>query len=293
MTDHSRSAALSHPTAGRSTLVGVDSTTLDAAGSTAVGQLFRSRSAATAFALTHAAQSWGTLVSLDFTVFECDTASLDSASEGMFRAWDEVSVTGSVTETACALAILDEYRVGVRRAKLPLPAALTAEIYTLSNAVASPVHPSRVDDPETVEVRLCSIRPEPLPHNRTSIGFYGSEDAERVAGVLAYRFGGDIAPTNERGCIQVHHSADISDSERAAVDRYTRIAELRANIAALDPRRDIAVITRLDGELDTLCSAVLRRRSTPSPTPVAGSDVVRRYLPAPVPRLDSTEEPPP
>lgn len=292
MTDHSLRAALSHPMADRSTLVGVDVTTLDAAGSTAVGRLFRSRSAATVFALTHAAQSWGALVSLDFTVFECDTASLDSASEGMFRAWDEVCVMGSVTETACALAILDDYRLGVRRAKLPLPAALTAEISTLSNAVASPVHPSRVDDPETVEVRLCSIRPEPLPHTRTSIGFYGSDDAERVAGVLAYRFGGDIAPATEWGCIQVHHSADISDGDRAAVARYTRIGELRANIAALDPRRDIAAITRLDGELDTLCSAVLRRRSTPSPTPVAGSDVVRRYLPAPAPRPDSSEDRP-
>ena len=292
MTDHSRSAALSHPTADRSTLVGVDVTTLDAAGSTAVGRLFRSRSAATAFALTHAAQSWASLVSLDFTVFECDTASVDSASEGMFCAWDEVSVTGSVAEAACALAILDEYSLGVRRARLPLPAALTAEISTLSNAVASPVHPSRVDDPETVEVRLCSIRPDPLPHSRTSIGFYGSDDAERVAGVLAYRFGGDIAPANERGCIQVHHSADISDKDRAAADRYTRIAELRANIAALDPRRDIAAITRFDGELDTLCSAVLRRRSTPSPTPVAGSEVVRRYLPAPAPRPGPTERRP-
>lgn len=292
MTDHSHRAALPHPMANTSTLIGLDVTTLDAAGSTTVGRLFRSRSAATAFALTHAAQSWATLVSLDFTVFECDTASLDSAWEGMFRAWDEVSVTGSIAETACALAILDEYSLGVRRARLPLSAALTAEISTLSNAVASPVHPSRVDDPETVEVRLCSIRPEPLPHTRTSIGFYGSDDAERVAGVLAYRFGGDIAPATERGCIQVDHSADISDSDRAAVARYTRIVELRANIAALDPRRDIAAITRLDGELDTLCSAVLRRRSTPSPTPVAGTDVVRRYLPAPVPHIDSTEERP-
>jgi hypothetical protein len=292
MTDHSHRAAITHPTADSSTLVGVDLTTLDTAGSTTIGRLFRSRSAATAFALTHAAQSWATLVSLDFTVFECDTASLDSASEGMFRAWDEVSVTGSVAETACTLAILDEYSLGVRRSRLPLPAALTAEISTLSKAIASPVHPSRVDAPDTVEVRLCSLRPEPLPHTRTSIGFYGSDDAERVAGVLAYRFGGDIAPATGRGCIQVHHSADISDNDRAAIARYTRIVELRANIAALDPRRDIAAITRLDGELDALCSAVLRRRSTPSPTPVAGSDVVRRYLPAPVPQLDSTEDRP-
>ncbi|WP_037190549.1 hypothetical protein [Rhodococcoides fascians] len=292
MTDHSHRAALSHPTAESSTLIGLDVTTLDAAGSTTIGRLFRSRSAATAFALTHAAQSWATLVSLDFTVFDSDTATLGSASEGMFCAWDEVSVTGSVAETACALAILDQYSLGVRRSRLPLPAALTAEISTLSNAVASPVHPSRIDDPDTVEVRLCSMRPEPLPHTKTSIGFYGSDDAERVAGVLAYRFGGDIAPATERGCIQVHHSADIRDSDRAAVDRYTRIAELRANVAALDPRRDLAAITRLDGELDTLCSAVLRRRSTPSPTPVAGSDVVRRYLPAPAPRPDSTEDRP-
>ncbi|MBY4403099.1 hypothetical protein HQO26_17440 [Rhodococcus fascians] len=292
MTDHSHRAAITHPTADSSTLVGVDLTTLDTAGSTTVGRLFRSRSAATAFALTHAAQSRATLFALDFTVFERDTASLDSASEGMFHAWDEVSVTGSLAETACALAILDEYKLGVRRARLPLPAALTAEISTLSNAVALPVHPSRVDDPDTVEVRLCNMRPEPLPHTRTSIGSYGSDDAERVAGVLAYRFGGDIAPATERGCIQVHHNADISDSDRAAVTRYTRIVELRANIAALDPRRDIAVITRLDGELDTLCSAVLHRRSTPSPTPVAGSDVVRRYLPAPASRPGSTEERP-
>ncbi|MGB7507339.1 MAG: hypothetical protein WA965_18130, partial [Mycobacterium sp.] len=245
-----------------------------------------SRSAATAFALTHAAQSWATLVSLDFTVFDSDTAALDSASEGMFRAWDEVSVTGSIAETACALAILDEYSLGVRRARLPLPAALTAEISTLSNAVASPVHPSRVDNPETVEVRLCSIRPEPLPHNRTSIGFYGSDDAERVAGVLAYRFGGDIAPATERGCIQVDRSADISDSDRAAVDRYTRIVELRANIAALDPQRDIASITRLD----TLCSAVLHRRSTPSTSPISGTELVRRYLNSPPPPLDVVKD---
>lgn len=290
MTDHSHRAAITHPTANSSTLVGLDVTTLDAAGSTTVGRLFRSRSAATAFALTHAAQSWATLVSLDFTVFECDTASVDSASEGMFRAWDEVSVTGSVAETACGLAILDQYSLGVRRARLPLPAGLTAEISALSNAVASPVHPSRVDNPETVEVRLCSIRPEPLPHTRTSIGFYGSDDAERAAGVLAYRFGGDISPATERACIQVHHSADISDSDRAAVDRYTRITELRANIAALDPRGDIAAITRLDGELDTLCSAVLRRRSTPSTSPISGTELIRRYLNSPPPPLDVVKD---
>ena len=290
MTEHTRRAALSHLGAGSSTLIGLELTTLDAAGSTAVGRLFRSRSAATAFALTHAAQSSSTLVSLDFTVFVCDVASLDSVSEGMFHAWDEVSVTGTVAEIACSLATLDQYCLGVRRARLPLPAAVAAEISTLSNAVASPVHPSRVNDPDIVEVQMRTLRPEPLPHTTTSIGLYNGVDAERVAGALAYRFAGEISPATAHGRIQIEHHGDISDSDRAAVARYMRMTELDANIAALDPRRDMETITHLDRELDTLCAATLHRRSAPSPTPIAGSDVVRRYLPSPVPRPDSTED---
>ena len=290
MTEHTRRPAIPRPAAGNSTLIGLDFTTLDAAGSTAVGRLFRSRSAATAFAVTQAAQSQGTLVSLDFTVFVSDSAPLDSVSEGMFHAWDELSVTGSVAEIACGLAFLDQYSLGVRRARLPLPAAVAAEISTLSNAVASPVHPSRVNDPDTVEVLVRTMRPEPLPHTRTSIGLYNGGDAERVAGALAYRLGGEISAATAQGRIQIEHRGDISDSDRAAVDRYTRMTELDANIAALDPRRDIETITRLDRELDALCAATLHRRSAPSLTPVSGTDVIRRYLNSPPPPLDFVKD---
>lgn len=266
-------------------LVGVDFTALDGAGSTASRRLFRSRSTAAAFALTRAAAGGDAWFSLDFSAF-----AVASADANSFRSIDEVSVTGSVAELACALASLADYEIGVRRAQFPLPAALSEEISTLAAAVASPVHPSRENDAGAVEVHVCTRRPVPLPDSRSLVGIYAAENAERVAGVLAYRLGGEISPAPSQGRIQIHHPADLGDGDRDAIERYTRITELRANISALDPLRDAETTARLTDELDALNAVTVQRRSTPSPALISGTDLIRRFLNTPPALLDTAKD---
>ncbi|MBJ7321708.1 MAG: hypothetical protein JHC70_05115 [Rhodococcus sp.] len=264
-------------------LVGLDFTALDGSGSTASRRLFRSRSTAAAFALTRAAACGDALFSLDFSSFA-------SAAANTFRSIDEVSVTGSVAELACALASLADYAIGVRRAQFPLPVALSADISTLVAAVASPVHPSRENDTGSVEVHVCTMRPVPLPDTRSLVGIYAAEDAERVAGVLAYRLGGEISPAPSQGRIQIHHPADLGDSDRDAIERYTRITELRANLTALGPLRDDEMATRLTDELDALNGATVQRRTTPSAALISGTDLIRRYLNTPPTLFDTAKD---
>lgn len=266
-------------------LVGLDFTALDGSGSTASRRLFRSRSTAAAFALTRAAAGGDALFSLDFSAF-----AVSSADTNTFRSIDEVSVTGSVAELACALASLADYAIGVRRAQFPLPVALSADISTLVAAVASPVHPSRENDTGSVEVHVCTMRPVPLPDTRSLVGIYAAEDAERVAGVLAYRLGGEISPAPSQGRIQIHHPADLGDSDRDAIERYTRITELRANLTDLDPLRDDEMATRLTDELDALNGATVQRRTTPSAALISGTDLIRRYLNTPPTLFDTAKD---
>lgn len=264
-------------------LVGLDFTALDGSGSTASRRLFRSRSTAAAFALTRAAACGDALFSLDFSSFA-------SAAANTFRSIDEVSMTGSVAELACALASLADYETGVRRAQFPLPVALSSEISTLVAAVAPPVHPSRENDTDAMEVHVCTMRPVPLPDTRSLVGIYTAEDAERVAGVLAYRLAGEISPAPSPGRIQIHHPADLSDTDLAAIERYTRITELRANITALDPLRDAETATRLTRELDALTGATVQRQTTPSAAPISGTDLIHRYLSTPPTLLDTAKD---
>lgn len=268
-------------------LVGLDFVALDGAGSTASRRLFRSRSTAAAFALTRAAAGGDALFSLDFSTF-----AVSSADTNTFRSIDEVSVTGSVAELACALASLADYAIGVRRAQFPLPVALSADISTLLAAVASPVpvHPSRESDTGSVEVHVCTMRPVPLPDTRSLVGIYAAEDAERVAGVLAYRLGGEISPALSQGRIRIHHPADLGDGDRDAIERYTRITELRANISALDSLRDAETTTRLTRELDALNAAAVQRRPTPPAALISGTDLIRRYLDTPPTLLDTAKD---
>ncbi|WP_032391691.1 hypothetical protein [Rhodococcoides fascians] len=266
-------------------LVGLDFTALDGSGSTASRRLFRSRQVAAAFALTRAAACGDALFSLDFSAF-----AVASADANTFQSIEEMSVTGSVAELACALAALAYYEIGVRRAQFPLPVALSADISTLAAAVASPVHPSRENDADAVEVHVCTTRPVPLPDSRSLVGIYAAEDAERVAGVLAYRLGGEISPAPTQGRIQIHHPADLCGSDRDAIERYTRITELRANISALGPLRDAETTTRLTDELDALNAVTVRRRSTSPAALISGTDLIRRYLNTPPTLLDTAKD---
>lgn len=137
---------------------------------------------------------------------------------------------------------------------------------------------------------MCTMRPVPLPDSRSLVGIYAAEDAERVAGVLAYRLGGEISPAPSQDRIQIHHPADLGADDRDAIERYTRITELRANITALDPLRDAKTATRLTHELDALNGATVQRRTTPSAAPISGTDLIRRYLNTPPTLLDTAKD---
>ena len=93
------------------------------------------------------------------------------------------------------------------------------------------------------------------------------------------------------GCrIQIHHPADLGDGDRDAIERYTRITELRANISALDPLRDAETTARLTDELDALNAVTVQRRSTPSPALISGTDLIRRFLNTPPALLDTAKD---
>ena len=93
---------------------------------------------------------------------------------------------------------------------------------------------------------LDPTRPDPLPDSTTMAGDFPAHSAHIFAGALAreitMRSGGHgeatvkTVPGQRR--LVVEHPVEVYDTDAAAVARYTRITQLRANTAALDPVAD-------------------------------------------------------
>ncbi|MFC8181598.1 hypothetical protein ACFULT_22195 [Rhodococcus sp. NPDC057297] len=168
-----------------------------------------------------------------------------------------VEFIGSPAELAGELASNRNYAPGVRRTVLPPPAHVT----TIVDAAVTRTPPPGIDldHPDAVEVEVYSTRPDPLPNSRTDVGVYDYESARAVADELAEQLGGEVTPLRGDTVLRIAHAAELSEVDRESAARYTRVEELRANLAALDPVVDAEHITVLAQDLDEL------RSRTPSP----------------------------
>lgn len=216
------------------------------------GSFYTSRSAGQ-FALTQAAALADT--------YEFDTVSvvIDAVAEGTSRR--DVEFIGSPGELAADLTALPDYKNGVLRTVIPAPRNVTAAVAAVVEA-SPPLPDSAVDGPAAVavlDVQVYSTRLGPIPNSRTEVGAYTPDDAYRIAEQLAADLGGTIEPMRNDTVLRVTHEADVSDTDRIAVERFTQVRNLRANISVLDPVADAEHITALAADLDEL-----RARSTPA-----------------------------
>ena len=219
------------------------------------GSFYTSRSAGQ-FALTQAAAVADT--------YELDTVSvvIDSVAEGTSRR--DVEFIGSPGELAADLTALPDYKNGVLRTVIPAPRNVTAAVAAVVEA-SPPLPDSAVDGPDAVavlDVQVYSTRPGPIPNSRTEVGEYTPADAHRIAEHLAADLGGTIEPMRNDTVLRVTHAADVSDTDRIAVERSVQVRNLRANLSVLDPVADAVHITALAADLDEL-----RARSRPAARP--------------------------
>lgn len=209
------------------------------------GSFYTSRSAGQ-FALTQAAAVADT--------YQLDTVSvvIDSVAEGTSRR--DVEFIGSPGELAADLTALPAYKNGVLRTVIPAPRNVTAAVAAVVES-SPPLLDSAVEGPDAVavlDVQVYSTRPGPIPNSRTDVGAYVPDDARRVAEQLAADLGGTIEPMRNDTVLRVTHDADVSDTDRIAVDRLTQLQNLRANISVLDPVADAEHITALAADLEDL-----------------------------------------
>ena len=132
---------------------------------------------------------------------------------------------------------------------------------------ATPIEPlPGVDPADLIDVTVRSTRPDPLPDSNTVAGDFPAHSAHIFAGALAreitMRSGGHSEATvktvpGQRRLV-VEHPVEVYDADAAAVARYTRITQLRANIAALDPVADAECAVGLTAELHVLESHTRR-----------------------------------
>ncbi|OZE37513.1 MULTISPECIES: hypothetical protein [unclassified Rhodococcus (in: high G+C Gram-positive bacteria)] len=218
---------------------------------------FASPSAAARFAVSHAAGlDWP-----DITVTITHTPVSDGA--------DDVCVSGTAGEIACALAAIPIYSAGVRTARIPAPAYLRAAV----DEVALPIQwqgsvgpDGRVSAEAGVDVRVLSTRPDPLPNSTLPLGQWPPDLAHDLARSITERSGQPSPATvtylPDQGRFEIIHPVPISDTDAAAVARYIRITQLRANLAALDLVADADCAVGLAAELHVLESYSRRVSST-------------------------------
>lgn len=179
----------------------------------------------------------------------------------------DLEFIGTAGELAAELAALPDYAPGARRVTLPAPEQVTHAAERI--AASTPSLPEAdADSVGVLAVEVYSRRPDPLPNSRTDIGLYDYEDAYRIADQLAGELRGELALTWGDSVLRVTHAADISDTERAAATRYTRIEELRANISVLDPVVDAEHITALAADVDELRARVAAAPESSTADPV-------------------------
>jgi hypothetical protein len=222
---------------------------------------FASPSAAARFAVSHAAG----LDRPDITV----TITHTPVSDGS----DDVCVSGTAGEIACALAAIPAYSAGIRTARIPGPGYLRAAV----DEVALPIQwqggvgpDGRVSAEAGVDVRVLSTRPDPLPNSTLPLGQWAHDLAHRLAHDLARSIterSGQRTPATatylpDQGRYEITHPAPIPDNDADAVARYIRITQLRANLAALDPVADADSAIGLAAELHVLESYSSRVPST-------------------------------
>ncbi|MGB3353306.1 MAG: methyltransferase [Mycobacterium sp.] len=199
---------------------------------------------------------------------------------------DEVCVSGTPGEIACALAAIPVYSVGVRKARIapaldlggdpmriPAPGCLRAAV----DEVALPIQWQGSVGPDGraiaeagVDVRVLSTRPDPLPNSTLLLGQWAPDLAHRLAHDLARSIterSGRRSPATvtylpDQGRYEITHLAPVSDTDAAAVARYIRITRLRANLAALDSVADADCAVGLAAELHVLESYSRRVPST-------------------------------
>ncbi|OZF36968.1 hypothetical protein CH296_05180 [Rhodococcus sp. 14-2496-1d] len=223
--------------------IGYDDTCLSTEGR------FATPSAAARFAVTHAAAL--DFDSTDITV----TITVDGAGD--------VCVSGTPGEIACALAAIQAYSAGVRTARMPAPGYLRAAL----DEVALPIQwqggvgpDGRVSAEVGVDVRVLSTRPDPLPNSTLLLGQWAPDLAHRLAHDLArsitersgQRTPATVTHLPDQGRYEITHPVPISGTDAAAVARYIRITQLRANLAALDPVADADCAVGAAAELHVL-----------------------------------------
>ncbi|OZE96716.1 hypothetical protein CH300_27435 [Rhodococcus sp. 15-1154-1] len=223
---------------------------------------FASPSAAARFAVAHATGlDWP-----DITVTITHTPVSDGADGA-----DDVCVSGTAGEIACALAAIPAYSAGVRTARIPAPGYLRAAV----DEVALPIQrQSDVGAAAVVDVRVLSTRPDPLPNSTLLLGQWAPDLAHRLAHDLAPSIterSGQRSPATvtylpDQGRYEITHHDPISDTDADAVARYIRITQLRANLAALDPVGDADCAVGLAAELHVLESYSRRVPSTDDKT---------------------------
>jgi hypothetical protein len=221
------------------------------------GGRFASPSAAARFAVSHAAALDAGRPDVTITV----------------DGHDDVCVSGTAGEIACALAAVPAYSAGVRTARIPAPGYLFAAV----DEVALPIQwrgdlgpDSRVIMAAGVDVHVLSTRPDPLPNSTLLLGQWAPVIAHRLAhdlaGSITERSGRRTPATvtylPDQGRYEITHPDPISDTDAAAVARYIRITQLRANLAALDPVADADCAVGLAAELHVLESYSRRTPST-------------------------------
>ncbi|OZE32167.1 hypothetical protein CH278_15185 [Rhodococcus sp. 05-2254-5] len=233
---------------------------------------FATPSAAARFAVTQSAAL--DFDSADITV----TITIDGA--------DDVCVSGTPGEIACALAAIPTYTAGVRKARTSPSAELGGEpmripapdfLHAAVDEVALPIQREGRADPDgrvsaetTVDVRVLSTRPDPLPNSTLPLGQWPPDVAHTLAHDLARAIterSGQRSPATvtyrpDHERYEITHPAPISDTDAAAVARYIRIIQLRANLAALDPIADADCAVGLAAELHVLESYSRRTPST-------------------------------
>ncbi|MEW1881028.1 methyltransferase [Rhodococcus sp. NPDC080181] len=176
---------------------------------------------------------------------------------------DSVCLVGTPGEIACALAAIPLYAPGVRSAELPAPRYVTDTVLAHTDRLR--VSGTDPDTP-TVDVLVRSVQPDPLPDALTVAGDVPAATARAYAESLAREITAASRGTSEAAVValpgqsrlMVVHALTVSDTDDAAVDRYTRITQLRANIAALDPVADAECAVGLTAELHVLESHTRR-----------------------------------
>ncbi|OZC88063.1 hypothetical protein CH282_07885 [Rhodococcus sp. 06-418-1B] len=223
------------------------------------GGRFASPSAAARFAVSHAAA--------------LDAGRPDVTVTITVDGHDDVCVSGTAGEIACALAAVPAYSAGVRTARIPAPGYL----YAAGDEVTLPIQwrgdlgpDGRVIVAAGVDVRVLSTRPDPLPNSTLLLGQWAPDVAHRLAHDLARsitersgrRTPATVTYLPDQVRYEITHPAPVSDTDAAAVARYIRITQLRANLAALDPLADADCAVGLAAELQVLESYSRRAPST-------------------------------